>query len=550
MIDNNLTFMKLIKSRPKSFYSYLIVFSIISSITNVGILLLVNTAFATGGSSFFGKHLPEVFLLLFIVSFFSTVFFQNHMTEFTNNLIFELEISTVKKVRASTFESFTEMGRDRVYAIISDTTILGAVPERFIAFINGIISIICSISYLFWVSAFGAAIIVGLMTMLFLIYIYRNNIIIKDIEKNREHQNKYYFYLTEMLMGFKQVQISAVRNNELFENYIVKNRSQMRELGTKSSKKFIVNQIIGTYSWYLMLGFIVFTLPSIYKMDIPEKAAFILVILYIIAPLSNLINIMSYYSTVKVAMERINQLNETLVTNPEANLKVDTNIQKFSTIRFENIKYSYKVQSGASFLLELPDFSLKSGEIVFIVGGNGSGKTTFVNLLTGLYEIQSGNIYINDQLVTQAEFRSFSNSIAVVFNDHHLFRENYDCFDLSDNNHQLKKYMTLFNMDGILKMDNEKQFFDVRLSKGQQRRLSLILALLEDKPLVVLDEWAAEQDPDNRIQFYEQWLDILKKMGKTVILVTHDDDYYELADRVVKFNYGKIVHDETRLQEY
>jgi ABC-type siderophore export system fused ATPase/permease subunit len=181
--------------------------------------------------------------------------------------------------------------------------------------------------------------------------------------------------------------------------------------------------------------------------------------------------------------------------------------------------------------------------MIFVVGGNGSGKSTFINLLTSLYRATSGKVYINGAEAGWEDMAAFSNNMAVIYSDHYLFKENYDEHDLSDSNPLKDSFTALVNLKGVLKVNESKGAFDTRLSKGQQKRLALLLALLEDKPILILDEWAAEQDPSNRKLFYNEWLPLIRSMGKTIIAVSHDDDYYHVADRVVKFNYGKISSD-------
>ena len=80
----------------------------------------------------------------------------------------------------------------------------------------------------------------------------------------------------------------------------------------------------------------------------------------------------------------------------------------------------------------------------------------------------------------------------------------------------------------------------VDLSTGQRKRLALVLALLRDRPVFVFDEWAADQDPEFRDAFYNQVLPELKRRGKTVICVTHDDGFFHLADREVVFADGRV----------
>jgi ABC-type siderophore export system fused ATPase/permease subunit len=132
--------------------------------------------------------------------------------------------------------------------------------------------------------------------------------------------------------------------------------------------------------------------------------------------------------------------------------------------------------------------------------------------------------------------------MAVVYTNHHLFRENYDEHQYHGNP-AYTRYVNQFNLHGIVKVDQATNRVDTNLSKGQQKRLSLLMALLERKPILILDEWAAEQDPKNRALFYQEWLEEIRAMGKTIIAVSHDDDFYYEADRVIKFDFGRIVSD-------
>jgi putative ATP-binding cassette transporter len=83
----------------------------------------------------------------------------------------------------------------------------------------------------------------------------------------------------------------------------------------------------------------------------------------------------------------------------------------------------------------------------------------------------------------------------------------------------------------------------IELSQGQRKRLALLTAFLEDRPFYIFDEWAADQDPFFREVFYLQLLPELKAKGKTVLVISHDDRYYSLGDRIIKLDYGKIEFD-------
>ena len=187
------------------------------------------------------------------------------------------------------------------------------------------------------------------------------------------------------------------------------------------------------------------------------------------------------------------------------------------------------------------NLTIHRGETIFIVGGNGSGKSTFINILTGLYYPTSGKIYLNGQSINtrNQEYRSF---ISAIFTDNYLFSQNYENYRLEDNP-QYRALLETMQLDKVLSGDDAEQAARRKFSKGQSKRMALIFSLLEQRPIMVLDEWAADQDPHFRKYFYEVLLQQINQQ-QTVIAVTHDDAYFQHADRVLKFDYGKIIKEK------
>ena len=215
--------------------------------------------------------------------------------------------------------------------------------------------------------------------------------------------------------------------------------------------------------------------------------------------------------------------------------------REFESITLKNICFNYRSkESERVFGIGPLNLKIKKGEVVFIIGGNGSGKSTFINILTGLYQASEGEFILNEQEVINDPF-VIQRHIAAVFTDNHIFSNNYDNYSL-ENNGKYKELLEMMEMDKITEDDSEESARK-SFSKGQSKRMSLIFALLENKPVIVLDEWAADQDPYFRKYFYEKLLPKLKQDGKTIIAVTHDDAYFKYADRVIKFDYGRIVND-------
>jgi putative ATP-binding cassette transporter len=185
------------------------------------------------------------------------------------------------------------------------------------------------------------------------------------------------------------------------------------------------------------------------------------------------------------------------------------------------------------------DLSLRRGELVFLVGGNGSGKSTFVKVLTGLYPPTVGALRLNGALVDDKSREWYRQHFAAVFSDFYLF-DGLLGLGGAELDARARPYLARLELDAKLRIEAGR-FSTTALSQGQRKRLALLTAFLEDRDVYVFDEWAADQDVHYREIFYCQILPELKARGKTVVVISHDDRYYHLGDRVLKLEYGRLV---------
>jgi putative ATP-binding cassette transporter len=213
----------------------------------------------------------------------------------------------------------------------------------------------------------------------------------------------------------------------------------------------------------------------------------------------------------------------------------------FQTIVLDAIRYRYPSVSGETgFLVGPVDLTLQRGEIVFLIGGNGSGKSSVARLLTGLYRPHDGVIRVDGVPVGDVGTIEFRRLFSSVFSDFHLFSR------LVGESGQRPPSIEVARWVGLLAM-REKAVIkgdvlaDLRLSQGQRKRLALLSALLEQRPVLVLDEWAADQDPAFRHHFYTQLIPALKAEGRTILAITHDERYFDTADRILKVDGGRLV---------
>jgi len=215
-----------------------------------------------------------------------------------------------------------------------------------------------------------------------------------------------------------------------------------------------------------------------------------------------------------------------------------------STLELSGIQHAYRRENEeAEFSLGPIDLSIRSGELVFITGGNGSGKTTLAKLLVGLYIPQQGEIRLDGQPITDERRDDYRQLFSVVFSDFYLFE---NLLGLSDFNidTRAQDYLVKLELDRSVEI-KDRTLSTLDLSQGQRKRLALLTAYLEDRPIYLFDEWAADQDPQFKEIFYFELLGRLKAAGKTAIVISHDDRYYHVADRVIKLNYGLIEFDNS-----
>ena len=210
-------------------------------------------------------------------------------------------------------------------------------------------------------------------------------------------------------------------------------------------------------------------------------------------------------------------------------------------VQLSDIVFSYGKDNGAEVPFTLGPISLElhPGELVFVIGGNGSGKSTFLKVLAGLYQPLQGNVTLAGTMITDANREWYREHFSVVFSDCHVFNKLLGQSD-SQAETLVPRYLRLLDMDQKVTI-HDRTFSTLDLSQGQRKRLALVTAYLEDRPIYVFDEWAADQDPQSKEIFYKTLLPDLCERGKSVVVITHDDRYFHLGNKVIKLEDGKAM---------
>ncbi len=294
--------------------------------------------------------------------------------------------------------------------------------------------------------------------------------------------------------------------------------------------------LLATTLFYVGLAVLLFQSEVAQAVAQAIRFEIVTVLFFSITAITYLVRELHSFTSAEQALSRLEAFEIRLGEPPAAPLATaPAPLVQFESIQLAGVCFSYRQQQQVSFTVGPIDLVLRRGEVVFITGSNGSGKTTLMKLLTGLYAPDQGRLLLDGQVVADPErYRSLFTS---VFMDHHLFGPAYG-IDVSDPA-RVEALLRRFNLDGIVRFQHGR-FAPLQLSTGQRKRLAMVVALLEDRPVYVLDEWAAHQDPYLRRYFYETLLPELRAAGKTIVAISHDARFFHLADRRLHLIHGQL----------
>lgn len=362
--------------------------------------------------------------------------------------------------------------------------------------------------------------------------------------KTREQWDLMYNAFHGLIVGTKELKLNTRRREGFLEQQLNPAAAALQQYGMKANAIAMAVSNWGQILFFIFLGLLLFVTPHMLAVEQQVLVGYTLAVLFLITPLTMILNQIPAVERAALAAERIEELGMSLAEMKPESLALrpapDTSWRRLDLM---DVTHVYR-HDGADeeFQLGPISLSLKPGELVFLIGGNGSGKTTLAKLLMGLYQPESGEIRVDGSLITDAARDDYRQRFSVVFYDFYLFERLFG-EDASDLDARSESYLKTLQLSHKLQIKDGK-LSTLDLSQGQRKRLALLNAYLEDRPIYIFDEWAADQDPQFKQIFYYQLLPELKARGKTIIVISHDDRYYGLADRVVKLESGQLEYDQ------
>ncbi|MGY2440875.1 cyclic peptide export ABC transporter [Pseudomonas sp. SDO52101_S400] len=367
---------------------------------------------------------------------------------------------------------------------------------------------------------------------------------IKGFEAAREAEDELQKHYSAIAAGAKELRIHRPRRQRMFSQRIEGTADYICKTHIRSINTFVVAKTFGSMLFFVVIG-LALALQSFWLgTDKAVLSGFVLVLLYMKGPLEYLVTTLPVVSRANIAFKRIADLAEQF-SSPEPHLLLsDTASAKpvVEHLELRDVHYAFAaVDDNKPFTLGPVNLSIRQGEIVFIVGENGGGKTTLIKLLLGLYAPKGGEILLNGAPVVAENRDDYRQLFTTIFADYYLFDE------LVQGDQQVpedaNRYLERLEISHKVSI-RDGAFSTTDLSTGQRKRLALLNAWLEERPVLVFDEWAADQDPVFRRIFYTELLPELKYLGKTIIVISHDDRYFDVADQLVRMQGGQVISEK------
>lgn len=526
------------KQKQENIYFSLTMLSIVSGFGNAFIIFIINESFART------NNLVNGLLFYFTMGIFMYVVSQkllrSRLVTLTNQLVYEKRMELVEKLLQTSYTSLEGMEQGRIQATLNnDTEVISRAINVIITSVTNFITLICCFIYLGVMNLYAfvlSLIIIGLVAAFYYFIGQKAN---KLWEKTRDIQNVFFKFITDLTSGFKELTLHRGKRQD-FHVAIQESCAEYRDKRAEGDLKFANVFIIGELLFIIVIGCVVFIFPEIFKqMNADMLRNYVFVFLYMTGPVNGLLNGLPQIVMIRISWKRINKMIKDLdlAKDPEQEKVESTQgIKDPIKMSVTDVSYDYKNTDDRSFSVGPINFEFASGEIIFITGGNGSGKSTLAKLLTGLYAPNRGEIIINGDKVSHAQLNQY---YSAIFGDFHLFDRLYG-IDSERHDKEIKHYLEVLELHEKVKVENG-MFSTTRLSTGQKKRLALLITYLEDRPICLFDEWAADQDPEYRRFFYQVLLPDMKQKGKCIIAITHDDQYFHIADKVIKMDAGQMV---------
>ena len=516
--------------------------AILSGLANAGVLAIVNMAVQSSSE---GAASQLRSLILFCVTLAIYAYSQKRLMvdtcERVEVLISELRRRLLEAVRNSELLEIERIGKAEIFGNLSrETQVLSQAMPNIIVAVQSSILLLAAMIYLFFLSKLAFILLASFTAIGAAFHLARAKQASKHILEAARTDDTLIEGFSDVIDGFREVKLNQAKSDQLGDTVRLVSRRSARSrilVHTLNAHDFVLSQL----TFFALTGLMVFVVPAFGEVDTKTITMTTTATLFMLGPVGALVGNFPVFNNANAAARQICELEDKLLSGAAPCKLVgplDT-FKDFSEIRLEAQAFSYPAADGEqAFSVGPNSLTIKRGTCIFITGGNGSGKTTFVNLLLTLIPSTGGQIVVDGIAVNDGNVAAYRNLFSAIFSDNHLFKTLYGTapFD-PDDAMRLLEDMDIQHKVQIV----DNRFTTTELSGGQRKRLAMVAARLERKPILVLDEWAADQDPVFRTKFYRELIPTLRAQGCTIIAITHDDRFFDVADVRYHMNEGQLV---------
>jgi putative pyoverdin transport system ATP-binding/permease protein len=458
----------------------------------------------------------------------------------------ELRIAMYNKIAKAPIPALERLGSAKLIAALTTDVprvVMGArlLPDL----LTSSITLIGMLGYLWYLNTDIFAFVMG--AILFGATTYQIPMLIgrKYLKKSRVHIDELQEAIRGLIYGSKELKLDSEKREAYFQEILL--ASERSVLAADKTGHTILRAAMnyGDLLSFFVIGAVSFVFVNHTTIGNNDMVGVIMGLMYVTGPIALLLNFVPQISVARVSLNKVNELFTQI---PEEELpQRRPKVKDWSTVRFEGAGYQYATGDESGFKVGPADFEINRGEITFIVGGNGSGKSTLSKLVTQHYRPTCGEIWFGNEKVTPENLSVYRDDIAAIYSDYYLFDRVLAGTRLGDQMLQprVDAYLKAFALDHKV-VFKDRKFSTISLSDGQKRRLALIVSFIDDKKLYLFDECAADQDPGFKQVFYRKVLPELKAEGKAVVVISHDDRYFDVADKVIVMEDGRIQRIEDR----
>lgn len=464
-----------------------------------------------------------------------------HLMQLT---MLDLRMELSRRILASPLRRLEGLGPSRLLVALTEDSatireILTALPLLFMH----IAVIVACLIYLAVLSIKLLAVVLAFLVVGVVTYRWAMNRSVFHFRKAREGSDRLLALFRGLTDGTKELKLHSGRRRTFLEHVV--------DATLYIQRSHLRGQVIhaGANSWGMILSFVLIAVVFVMfrildDISLETLTGTVLVILYMRSPVDVMLQMMPGISRANVSIERVSELGVQLDA-PASDAAIEVEKERepdWRSLELRRVTHSYhREEEDREFVLGPIDLELVPGEILFIVGGNGSGKTTLAKMLLGLYPPEGGEILVDGRRVEGSEkaWATYRERFSAVFSDFFLFDTLLGLDHDPDLDRHAREYLAKLQIGHKVRVE-DGVLSTLELSQGQRKRLALLTAYLEDRPIYLFDEWAADQDPYFKEIFYLELLPELRQRGKTVVVISHDDRYFHVADRIAKLEYGQL----------